>query len=92
MKTHKENQTGQISSADCVAEALVHLCLQDAGRHPDRPETWPSTRDIAEYSFLGIYKTRYLLLKMVKSGQARVTPHPINNALRWYRHSDANST
>ncbi|MGQ8776489.1 hypothetical protein ACUTQ5_19250 [Serratia sp. NA_112.1] len=66
-----------------LVEAILQLWAPQAGRTPGAPETWPSTRDIAESCNFSIYKTRYLLLKMVSKGWIQVTPHPVKNALRW---------
>ncbi|MNG64533.1 hypothetical protein D3C81_347500 [compost metagenome] len=74
----------QADEFELVAETIIRLCTSQEKRSADAPTTWVSTRDIAECCNLSIYKARYLLLKMAKKGWVQVTPHPINNALRWY--------
>ena len=69
---------------EIVFEALVELCHTQEGRYPDKPETWPGTREVAEKCHMGIYQTRYFLLKMVRNGQALSSIRRINNTLRWY--------
>ncbi|BEM02417.1 hypothetical protein SM14VA2_48290 (plasmid) [Serratia marcescens] len=64
-----------------VLEVLIALCQ---AKSFDKQEMWPSTRDVAEQCCLGIYQTRYLLLKIVANGQAISTSHRIKNTLRWY--------
>ncbi len=74
----------QIEQFELVAEAVINLCSPQGQRQENLPETWASTRDIAENCDFSIYKTRYFLLKMARLGWVQVTPRPINNALRWY--------
>jgi hypothetical protein len=69
---------------ELVAKSVIKLCADNERRNADAPATWVSTRDIADDCNFSIYKTRYLLLKMAQKGWVQVTPHPINNALRWY--------
>lgn len=47
-------------------------------------ETWPSTRQLAKAVNIGIYRTRYLLLDLVKRKQILVTDRAINSSLRWF--------
>lgn len=47
-------------------------------------ETWTSTRQLAEASNIGIYRTRYLLLGMVKKKKILVTERAVNHSLRWF--------
>lgn len=47
-------------------------------------ETWPSTRQLAEATNIGIYRTRYLLLGMLKTKKILVTERAVNNSLRWF--------
>ncbi|WP_261435296.1 FaeA/PapI family transcriptional regulator [Serratia quinivorans] len=72
------------SQVDRVVEAITKLCTTQKQHHIGTPETWPSTRDIAEDCKFSIYKTRYLLLKMEKKGWVQMAPHPIKNTLRWW--------
>lgn len=73
-----------LSPVECLIEAVSQLCAAQQGRNAHAPETWPSTRDIAENCDFSIYKTRYLLMKMAAKGWIQVTPHPVRNTLRWY--------
>ncbi|CAI1948192.1 MULTISPECIES: hypothetical protein [Serratia] len=84
MNTVIEQKSGNLTPAERLVEAATQLCVAQVGRNVQAPETWPSTRDIAENCHFSIYKTRYLLLKMVAKGRMQVTPHPLKNALRWY--------
>lgn len=46
-------------------------------------EDWPSTRDVANYCNFNIYKTRYILLKLVDCGLVHSGASRIRNALHW---------
>ncbi|WP_241390410.1 MULTISPECIES: FaeA/PapI family transcriptional regulator [Serratia] len=47
------------------------------------PETWPTTREIADFCEMDIYRARYFLLKLVKAGLIEMKTSNINNSLRW---------
>lgn len=72
------------SQTDTLIEAISSLWAAPWERCIADPETWPSTRDIAEHCNISIYKARYLLLKMASEGLVQVTPYPIRNGLRWH--------
>lgn len=74
----------RLLQVELVADVIIKLCAVQEQRQVGVPETWPSTRDISESCNFSIYKTRYLLLKMVRKGWVQVTPRPVNNALRWF--------
>lgn len=59
----------------------------DDGNFPPQSE-WPSTRQIADTNDLSIYKSRLLLLELVKKRQVMVSDHSIKHTLRWYPRSD----
>ncbi|WP_447885652.1 FaeA/PapI family transcriptional regulator [Serratia fonticola] len=90
MNAIREHHAGELSPDEYIVEAATQRCVSQGGRNPNKPETWPSTRDIAEGCNFGIYKTRYFLLKMVAKGRLLVTPHPVRNTLRWYIHPEKN--
>lgn len=77
-KTNKSLQLEQLLTA--INELCIHAKIQ-----PDHciPESWPSTRALAEYCGLDIYKTRYLLLKLVDQGVLQATRSPVSNSLHW---------
>ncbi|MGK9009933.1 FaeA/PapI family transcriptional regulator [Serratia marcescens] len=76
-----ESEVSHRPPYELVLEAVITLCHAKSG---DNKEAWPSTRDIAEKCCLGIYKTRYLLLKIVANGQVTSSSQRIKNSLRWY--------
>ncbi|MGQ8775436.1 FaeA/PapI family transcriptional regulator [Serratia sp. NA_112.1] len=84
MNTVFEQRIEGLSPVELLIEAVTQLCATQQGRNACAPETWPSTRDIAENCDFSIYKTRYLLMKMVAKGWIQVTPRPVKNTLRWY--------
>ncbi|MEG9795520.1 FaeA/PapI family transcriptional regulator [Serratia marcescens] len=84
MNAVTEQQIHNLTPVERQVEAAMQWCVAQHGRNIQAPETWPSTREIAENCNFSIYKTRYLLLKMVAKGRMQVTPHPVKNALRWY--------
>lgn len=47
-------------------------------------DNWLSTGQLAMTLDIGIYRTRYLLLDMMKKKQVLVSERAINNALRWF--------
>lgn len=77
--TQKERQVTQVYAA------LSTLC---AARAPDGgippQDRWPKTRDIADLCDISIYISRNVLLALVACGRVQVTPHSINNSLRWF--------
>lgn len=77
----KECLLGHRPPHEHVLEVLITLCRS---KSIDKQEAWPSTRDVAEECRLGIYRTRYLLLKIVANGQAISISHRAKNTLRWY--------
>ncbi|OAH32772.1 FaeA/PapI family transcriptional regulator [Serratia marcescens] len=50
------------------------------------PETWPSTRHIADAHDISIYQARHALLGLVALGRVIVSDGAVNNSLRWYPH------
>lgn len=50
---------------------------------PPCPE-WTSTRQLADAHGISIYKTRLLLLDLVKNDLATVCTQKANSTLRWY--------
>lgn len=48
------------------------------------PESWVSTRQIADANNISIYKARLLLLVLVDLELVMVSDGPINKSLRWY--------
>lgn len=49
----------------------------------EKPETWPTTRELAESCDMNIYQARRFLLKLVAQGEARVSEICIDRSRRW---------
>ncbi|CAI0855366.1 FaeA/PapI family transcriptional regulator [Serratia proteamaculans] len=77
-------EPGLSRNTKAIFSAIVKLCASREDAHSLSPESWPSTREIAEDCNFSIYKARYLLLRLEKKGWVKVTPTPIKNSLRWY--------
>ncbi|KAA1193812.1 MULTISPECIES: FaeA/PapI family transcriptional regulator [Photorhabdus] len=78
----------QPSQIDQVLNVISKLCTVRKMQVAPPPESWPSTRDVAEQCNFTIYKARYLLLKLANKGLVMVTPSPVKNSLRWYISED----
>ncbi|TDB61093.1 hypothetical protein C5467_05400 [Photorhabdus khanii subsp. guanajuatensis] len=78
----------QPSQTDQVLNVISKLCTVREMQMAPPPESWPSTRDVAEQCNFTIYKARYLLLKLADKGLVMVTPSPVKNSLRWYISED----
>ncbi|OVZ85488.1 FaeA/PapI family transcriptional regulator [Yersinia intermedia] len=69
-----------------VYGVLSTLCAQRYGPDGEIPpqSAWPKTRDIADLCDISIYLSRQVLLTLVARCKVQVTPHSINNSLRWF--------
>lgn len=50
----------------------------------EKPETWPTTRELAEACDMSIYQARRFLLKLVEQGDACVSDIYIDRSRRWF--------
>lgn len=78
--TRSERQVTQ------VYNVLATLCAQRYGPDGEIPiqSEWTKTREIADICDISIYCSRNVLLTLVARGRVKVTPHSMNNPLRWF--------
>lgn len=68
---------------ELILKATTLLCANKCLTSLSHPETWPSTREIAEFCDMDIYRARYWLLKLLDLGLIDTQERSINNTLRW---------
>lgn len=85
MTTHGpvESPTRSILYQD-VLQTLKRLAPLTNNNITPNPDTWPTTRQIANAHDISIYKARLILLELVRQGHVLVSDGAINNSLRWY--------
>ncbi|HEI8868130.1 TPA: hypothetical protein SLG40_003685 [Serratia odorifera] len=68
-----------------LRQALLTLSPpSECGKPPLNQQKWLSTRQLAEYIDVGVYRARNLLLDMVEKGEVIVSAGSVKNSLRWY--------
>ncbi|HEJ9095986.1 hypothetical protein [Serratia odorifera] len=79
----KKQEIQQLQRA--LRQALLTLSPPpECGKPPSNQHEWLSTRQLAEYIDVGVYRARNLLLDMVEKGEVIVTCGSVKNSLRWY--------
>ncbi|MFI8416094.1 hypothetical protein ACQKDS_06465 [Serratia sp. NPDC078593] len=83
MLSPKRQETRQLQHA--LRQALLtHSPRSTDGKTPPDQHEWLSTRQLAEYINVGVYRARNLLLELVAQGDVIVTSGSVKNSLRWY--------
>lgn len=75
-------QDRQLSEVFLALRELISCRSQQSV--PPPVESWPSTREVAEYCNITIYIARYRLMKLAEKRKDCVMSQSVSNTLRWY--------